>query len=354
MNRATPRFEILERLPSAALLHQVEPDGTLWGTSGRSIWRRRSGAWAEVARFPFAAPRDFFGFSRPAARATRADKSNLYHNTHGRLLGVRASVVYRLSAGSGLEPLLRINGDCVLHGGICEDDQGWVYLGEYFLNPDRQPARIWRLSPDLDSWQVAHEFPAGLVRHIHGIYRDPFDPAALWVTSGDATGECYLWRTADRFRTLERIGEGSQTWRAVRLFFTRDHICWLTDSHVEQNHACRMARLSGRLEIGQAVEASTWYGSSTTDGLHLAFTTVEPGPAIHRRQSLVLASRDAFHWTEVYAFAKDAWRPLKLFKYGVISCPSGPMTSQDLYLSGEGLRGLDGVTVRARIVAASA
>jgi hypothetical protein len=40
---------------------------------------------------------------------------------------------------------------------------------------------------------------------------------------------------------------------------------------------------------------------------------------------------------------------MKLFKNGVLICPSGPMTSQDVYLSGEGLRGLDGQSARVRI-----
>jgi hypothetical protein len=38
-----------------------------------------------------------------------------------------------------------------------------------------------------------------------------------------------------------------------------------------------------------------------------------------------------------------------LFKYGVIACPSGEMSIHELYLSGEGLVGLDGRSLKADI-----
>ena len=85
------------------------------------------------------------------------------------------------------------------------------------------------------------------------------------------------------------------------------------------------------------------------EGLTVAFTTVERGPAIKRNESSVLVSRDAFHWEEVFAFKKDFWRPVQVFKYGVISCPSGDMSLHDFWISGEGLVGLDGCSLRVGI-----
>ncbi len=343
-------LEIRQRLPQVTMLHQVLADGTLWGTAGRAILRGNAAGWQAVGRFPFAAPRDLLGFARPTARALRADKCNLFVNTKGRVLGIRASIAYAIEPLGKAAPLFRIQGDCALHGGICEDRDGWTYIGEYFMNPERHPVRIWRLSPELDAWETAFEFPAGSIRHVHGVYRDPFDPDALWGTVGDYRGECFFYRTPDRFQTVQRFGDGTQIWRAVRLFFTPDYLCWLSDSQIEQNYACRIRRSGGQVEIGQPVDASTWYGTLTMDGLYVAFTTVEPGPGIHRNESLVLVSEDAFHWQEIHAFRKDFWRPMKVFKYGVVSCPSGPMSSQELYLSGEGLVGLDGVSACVRIV----
>ena len=335
----------------ATILHQREPDGTLWGTAGRIVLRRDpGGSWTQVAKLPFAWKRDLLALGRPLARALRADKANLFVNRTGNMLAIRASQVYRLDETGVLTPLFTIAGDTVLHGGICEDQAGWTTLGEYFMNPAREGVRIWRVNPALDTWEIAHTFPAGSARHVHGVYRDPYDEQALWVTTGDDDGECFFYRTRDRFKTLERFGDGGQAWRAVRLFFTAEHVCWLTDSQLEQNRALRMDRSTGRLEEGMPLRAPAWYGAQTSDGLYIAFTTVEPGPAIQRSSAAVMISEDAFQWQEVYQFTKDFWRPMKLFKYGVICCPTGPQSSAEFYVSGEGLVGLDGISGVLRIV----
>ena len=280
---------------------------------------------------------------------SRADKANLYVNRTGAVVGIRAGMAYALQADGSLRGLFEIQGDNVLHGGICEDHEGWTYFGEYFMNPARGAAHIFRLDPELRTWEIAHTFQAGEVRHVHGIYRDPWDEQALWVTSGDASGECYLFRTRDRFKTLERIGEGTQLWRAVRLFFSQDHVCWLTDSQLEQNYSCRWERRSGTITQGQPIAAPAWYGSMTREGLYVAFTTVEPGPAVQHNSAVILVSHNGFTWREIFHFAKDPWRPMKLFKYGVISAPSGEMSQQAFYISGEGLSGLDGISATLKL-----
>lgn len=339
------RVTKIEYHPEITILHHVDRDGLLWATCGRTILKGDPvSGWHPVARFPRAYPRDLFSFSRPSGRAMRADKANLYVNRAGAALAIRAGIAYAVQPSGDMMPRFSIQGDSVLHGGICEDQLGWSYFGEYFMNPAREEVRIFRLDPALEAWEIAHAFPAGEIRHVHGIYRDPFDDQALWATCGDGFGECYLYRTRDRFEKIERIGEGTQNWRAVRLFFTEEHVCWLTDSQLEQNRSCRWDRESGQLELGQHLEAPAWYGSTTAEGLHLAFTTVEPGPAVHRNTAAIYASNDAFNWKEIYQFPKDAWRPMKLFKYGVISCPSGTMSQKAFFLSGEGLKGLDGIS----------
>ncbi len=352
MDNGPAHFRLACLIPDegVAILHQRQADGTLWGTNGRRILRKgSSGEWHEIGRLPFVWRRDGLAFSRPAARALRADKANVYVNARSKVLAIRSSTVYRVQAREAPIPLFRIQGDSVLHGGICEDAEGWMYIGEYFMNPTRAPVRIWRLDPELEDWQIAHTFPAGAIRHVHGVYRDPFDEQALWVTTGDKEGECFFFRTRDRFQSLEQIGAGGQSWRAVRLFFTPDHVCWLTDSQLEPNHAFRMERATGKVEQGATLGAPAWYGTSTSEGTHIAFTTVEPGPAVLRTSAAVLVSEDAFHWQEIHQFEKDFWRPMKVFKYGVISCPAGPMEISELHISGEGLRGLDGSSARLEI-----
>lgn len=344
-------IEILETFPGVNLIHHRSPDGTLWGTSNRRIRRRRPGeGWGEISRFPFQGPRDLLTATRLSARAARVDQSNLYVNLHGNILGIRGGSVFRIEEGSTPFPLGSIQGDSILRRGIGEDSEGALFFGEYFQNRERGLVRIWRVDPELQSMTVAYEFAAGILRHVHGVHADPFDPTAFWVTVGDRDGECFLYRTRDEFRTLERFGDGTQSWRAVSLLFTADHVCWITDSHTQPNVACRMRRSNGALETGQSIDCSGWYATATTDGWYVAFTTVEKGPAIGSDEASILVSRDAFNWKKVGGFRKDFWRPMRVFKYGVISCPSGELSLDDFPLSGEGLIGLDGRSLRVRIV----
>ncbi len=343
-------FTIREKYPRITIIHhRCAEEGTLWATAKRRILFKRGQNWEQAGVFPRSYPRDLFDWSRPTARAMRADKCNLYVNRLGSVLGIRGGWVYALREGA-LTPLFQINGDSVLHRSFAEDAAGNIYFGEYFMNSERGAVRIWRVAAALDTWEIAYEFPAGSIRHVHGVYRDPYDEEGLWVAVGDFRGECFILRTKDAFKTLERYGDGEQIWRAVKLFFTEDHVCWLTDSNLELNHACRMQRRTGKLEIGMDIANSGWYGTTTREGLHVAFTTVEKGPGITSRFSEILVSRDAFHWESIYAFKKDWYRPVQLFKYGVVNCPSGLMSQHDLYISGEGLVGLDGSSMRIDIM----
>lgn len=333
-------------IQQATIIHHIGADGGIWASYKRRILRSAGDDWQIIAELPASWPRDLFSFSRITSRIARADKCNVYINRLGSVLAIRAGTVYAVEGGR-TRRLFSIQGDSVLHRSLCEDDEGFIYFGEYFMNPDRRAVRIWRVAPRLDGWQVAAELDGA--RHVHGVYRDPYQAGALWVTVGDFAGECCILRTTDGFKSFESYGDGGQNWRAVNLFFTPEHVAWLTDSNLERNHACRMLRSDGQLEIGQAVDAPVWYGCTTAEGLHVAFTTIEQGPAVISQESEVLVSEDAFHWQRVYGFRKDFWKPVKVFKYGVIACPSGDLSRNALYLSGEGLIGLDGISAKAAI-----
>jgi hypothetical protein len=332
------------------IAHQIQEDGNILGTSKRSIYEySHHNKRKYIGKFPFSSHRDFFGFSRLLSRAMRIDKNNVFRNSNGSTIGIRGGIVYSVTEQSKMEPLFEIQGDCVLHRSISEDNEGWSYIGEYFVNPRRNTVHIYRLSPDLKTWEIAYKFPAGSIRHVHSIVQDPFDENSLWITVGDYAGECFVLQTKDRFSTVTSFGTGEQIWRAVTLFFTESHISWITDTHLEQNHACRMDRNSGQLDIGQKFDCSNWYGCTTQEGLHVAFTTVEKGPGIKRNESSIYISEDAFNWHEIYSYKKDRYRPFSVFKNGVISCPSGTMSLDNFYISGEGLIGLDGSSACLKI-----
>lgn len=345
-------IQIIEKYPEITIIHHRQKNGTLWATSGRKIlYRNSNSGWLLFNKFPISYPRDLFSFSRPASRAMRSDKSNIYVNAKNSVIGIRGNKVYSIEEKKQPKELLQINGDSVLHGGICEDAEGNIFFGEYFMNPNRIPVIIWKVSADLTHWESVFSFPEGSARHVHGIYPDPYESGIFWVTVGDFENECYFYKFDQEFNLVEKYGDGTQLWRAVRIFFTEEHILWLTDSNLDQNYACRMNRDTQEIEIGQKIDASAWYGSKTEDGIFVAFTTVEPGSGIKTSYSSLLTSKDGFKWSDAARFKKDSWRPMKLFKYGVISCPSGVFKSDEFFISGEGLQGFDGISMKIKISA---
>jgi len=338
------KLQVLRRDERAVIIHHVDERGT-WATHNREILFQhvKSSDWTKIDEFPAAVPRDFFAWFRFTRRAMRVDKCNLFPTRAGKLLGIRAGTVYEIESGI-IRPLFSIQGDCVLHRGITESAKSNIYFGEYFMNLARGPVRIWRVSADLNKYDIAYTFDAGTIRHVHGVYRDPYCKNRLWVTVGDYEGECYFVVTDNEFETVQWIGDGTQMWRAVGLLFTNKSVCWLTDSHLEQNYTITLDRESLQLTVHDEVESSSWYCSSTSDGFFLAATTVEKGPGVKTNKALLMFSENGINWETVASFKKDLL-PMLPFKFGVISFPSGNFSSDSFWISGEGLIGLDGCSL---------
>lgn len=334
-------------------VHAAE-HGHLWANRGRTLFRRtlddtKAQGWRPWLTMPLALPRDLFARPRLAERASRADQCVIQPVGPERALVLRAGRAYRVTS-DGATALGPIQGDCPLKASVALLPDGSCLFGEYFRNAERGPVHIWRVSPDLAQLELAHRFDAGTVRHVHGVYRDPHVPGAQWITTGDADGECFLWRTDDELRTLERIGDGTQKFRAVFLFFTPDHLIWFTDSNLEQNFMMSMDRRAGTVHRHQPMDSSVWYGVHTLDGVSLCATTIEQGPGVLSASATIHASTDGFTWTAVRRFRKDPWRPMGLFKYGIISFASGQLRSDSVWISGEALWNLDGVSAECSIL----
>ncbi len=353
------KLRVHARRRDLAIVHTSGARGD-WASAGRRIFRRpvgdttRDTSGSECGGTPHSSPwieygsfarsyADAVGFARLPRRLFRLDKCNLWPTRAGRLLGIRGGQAWDLGSHDAMDarPLFRIRGDCVMNRAFGEDSDGNVYFGEYFMNPERIPVRIWRVDPQLEHARVVYEFDAPRVRHVHAVHADPFQRDRLWITSGDFAGECYLGWTDDHFRSVQFIGDGTQLWRAVGLIFKEASVHWLTDTHIEENHVVSMDRASQTPRIHGRRDASSWYAAETIDGLYLATTTVEPGPGIRTNCVRLLASEDAVEWHEVIRFEKDRL-PMRGFGFGSLSLPAGDLRRTGFWLSGEGLIGLDG------------
>ena len=286
---------------------------------------------------------------RLSRRVLRLDDSNAALNRQGDgIVLVYQGVVHFYELGNRR---LRRTGtlrQCrhVLRRGIAVTADG-IYLGEYGRNPGRAAVPIYRSRDDGRSWRVAYEFTAGSIRHVHGIFRDPYSDR-LWMPTGDFPGECYLVSADRDFTDVVWHGDGSQSWRAVTLFFDPDRIVWAMDSEFETSHLQIFDRRKATLTRGSAFPGPVWNGKRLADGRALVQTTVEIGPGVRRLQACVFTSSDLVEWREIGCFDKDPW-PLRLCKFGVVAFADGHQTADDFVLFGNALKGLDGRACRARL-----
>jgi hypothetical protein len=337
---------IIKKDKSAVIVHQHDARG-IWATSDRKILYRSinesSSKWIQIGKFPLSFPTDLFLFCRLARRLSRADKSNIFVSSSGNVLCVRAGKVYKLVSGK-LEEMFSIHGDCFLQNSAAEHLSGNIYFGEYFRNSKRETVRIWCVNNVLSFYHVAYTFPEHSIKHVHGIYADSYVRGRLWITTGDGMNECHLYYTDDEFKTVSKIGDGSQLWRAVGLLFTEETVLWPTDSDIEQNYLIEMNRRTYAIRKVREFDASGWYSTRTEDGVYIIGLTVEKGDGIKTDSAQVMVSTNTRDWDILFSFKKDKW-PMPLFKFGVVSFPYGQYSSKSFWLSGEALDGLDGCSV---------
>lgn len=123
----------------------------------------------------------------------------------------------------------------ILNNGLCQDES-YIYFGEYLSNNNRnRDINIYRFSKTKLTYEVIFKFPAGKIRHIHGIYKDPFSKH-FYVLTGDLPNECGIYVSRDEFKSIELLGGGDETWRAVSIIFTEDLIYYGTDSEFIPNN----------------------------------------------------------------------------------------------------------------------
>lgn len=283
-----------------------------------------------IAEFPASLWRKIAAVSRLGQRLIRFSSNvvmpvggNEIFVSFDREIGViRDGVLRKLS---GLKRPCRI-----LRSGAAVDSDGPVYFGEYFGNPEKDAVNVYRYTPGADRIEVAHTFSPGEIRHIHGIYRDPFDESLVCLT-GDDPSECRMLRTRNGFSTIELIGQGDESWRAVSAIFDHDMIYYGTDAEYRTNTIYRFDRLTGdRSELGNV--SGTVFYSLTFGGGKFFTTTAENAPSQVENVAALWRLTENDQLTRVVSYPKDRWHTI-LFGFGTIFLPHADSPLTRLFFS---------------------
>ena len=283
----------------------------------------------------------FFGLFRITRRFLRLDMCNVFVSNGG-LIIIRNGIVYHYNLDKEkLTKTLALK-QCrnILHQSMCKTNEGYLYFGEYGMNSKRDPVNIYRSKNNGKSWAVLYSFPAGKIRHVHGCYFDKFSNK-IWTLTGDFEGENIIQCSDLEFNKIEIFGNGSQSYRAVNLFFTKKEVHWIMDSPLEKSYQFCLNRDTKKVEKLCYFNGPVWYLKELNDGYYLAGSSVEIGEGVLSNNACLYVSKDLRTWEIISEFPKDKW-PMPYFKWGVLAFSSGLQSSKKFTLHFEGLKKLDG------------
>ena len=196
-----------------------------------------------------------------------------------------------------------------LRNGLCEDEKGNVYMGEYFLNNSRKyPVKLLKSTDGGRSWEVVCFFRN--IRHIHCVQYDPYEKL-IWLGTGDSDRESKILFSEDGGESWRVIGSGNQMFRTMSLQFTEDHVYWGTDTPARQSYICRFNRRDGRVEKMVPVNGPVYYSASLENDM-MFFSTGAEGKSekisgAWDNKARIWASTDGVNWQDIISWEKDHW-----------------------------------------------
>ncbi|MEN4006015.1 MAG: hypothetical protein PQ964_01425 [Methanobacteriaceae archaeon] len=291
----------------------------------------------------------FFGKSNLVSRSLRWGIRNIIKLANGIILAVANKHIFRIEKDQANIVHSFDRGFGPLRKGLCEDNKGNCYFGEYILNNKRNlPVRLFKSENNGINWKVIKTFSD--IRHIHCVQFDPFSEN-IWLCTGDRDSESKIMISKDEGENWFSIASGDQIFRTVSLIFTKESVYWGTDIPTRQNYICRYIRKDGTIEKLQPVSGPVHYSTILGDGVKLFATIVEGnsegGISEWDKYAHIWASEDGINWQDIISWKKDSWP--YIMGYGSIYFPSGTNESNYVYLTPKALDSVDNTLIKAKI-----
>jgi hypothetical protein len=230
----------------------------------------------------------------PGALVTRTPGDDEFHVTHQVRRGTRPLHITAVPSGN-------------------------IYWGEYFDNQERAEVHIYASTDAGRTWNIAHTFPPGSIRHVHNIVYDRWSDC-LWILTGDEGAECKVLRASCDLRSIEEVLAGSQQARAVAAIPMQDGLYLSTDTPSEKNHIYRLSR-TGNIEKIADLASSSIYGCRVDEAMFFS-TMVEPSSVNPTHEVHLVGSAGGNNWQVLACWRKDNW-PMRYFQYGNAFLPDG-------------------------------
>jgi hypothetical protein len=220
---------------------------------------------------------------------------------------------------------------------------GTLFAGEYFSNEGRGKVEILVSYDSGWTWESAYLFPAGAIRHIHGICYDHIRDKLI-VLTGDENYEAMVIATSDRFKTTELLMKGSQAARALTIIPYGDGYWLGTDTPFEQNYA---QFISPQGKIISRIPLSGSCLSSSGTGMHVFFGTAAEPSAVNLDPAAKLYAYDGSFWSVFGSWRADKWsgtgrRRAALFQMARVILPKCRGETHTMFATTVAVRETDG------------
>jgi len=330
MTKYTFRKSKFETL-GEGMVNYCDKDG-LFFSRGKSIFKRdRDGKITKIISLYLNSPDLLLSKSKLYRRLTRSHINHILPVQDDHLLVFVSGKIYYINIKK--EEIVYscdIQGSQPIHIASIGDT---VYYGQYLRDPNKPPIKLLCSSPPYSSWTPVKIFDD--IRHIHGVFRDPYT-GSIWVTTGDDDKESKILQFSEENFEVQFSLEGSQTYRTVTLLFDEEYIYYGTDTPREKNFIYRFRRGSSQLEKLTETGGSVFFGTKVKN--HLFFSTAWEPSEVNKEDKVELwSSKNGREWHNSITFQKDWWHN-KLFRYGMIFFPDGPGDDEHLWFSTMGTK----------------
>jgi hypothetical protein len=308
-------------------------DNSLYASRGYELLRAEVDGnaveWKHIARYNPQWWRHGTSSVGLAFRLFRDGFHALARLSSGHLVGAVPGAVVTLDPGDQEFRISHkiLRGTRPLHIATTPDDH--LYWGEYFDNSQRDEVNIYASADRGNTWNVAHRFPKGAIRHVHNIIYDPWQ-RCLWILTGDIGTECRILRASCDFRNIEAVLWGSQQVRAVAAVPAEEGLFFSTDTPLDRNFVYRLDR-KGNLDKIAELNTSSTCGCQVGEAFFFS-AMVEPSGVNLDQTAVVYGSLDHRNWRRLLEWKKDRW-PMRFFQYGNAILPDGRNSTQFLAVS---------------------
>ncbi len=204
------------------------------------------------------------------------------------------------------------------HAFAYDVENKYIYAAEYTVENDNRHA-VYRVTVDnlgLKNWTKVFEFDSVIentvnsVRHIHVVTVDPYT-GHVWVGTGDTNGESRLYYSeTGNPNSFKLFAIGSQYYRILAMWFTKDYIYWNTDSGNVKQVISRIKRtdhdnrgeLTPKLATENTKVGVNYYVYKSNSGLQVGSIYTETIAHTLNTDNVVYAIDDpAYDYREVVA-----------------------------------------------------